>query len=901
MRSLSMAKNPDLSKRPSPAANFAAAAIAVVFAAGFVGCKSNANQATLSITIAVDSTLVSNLDTVRGTVNSSGKSTSREFVPADELHWTVFVANPTKGQLVTVTAEGVRTGSDGGSGGTVVVSYSAQASLGPGETVDVSLKLTADCSLGLVCSSGDNCDDGVCKPQPVFSGTVSDGGGLDTSVGGGAGVGARGGAMGAGGAAGGSAGAGGAGMIGGAGGTSGIGGAAGAAAASGNGGTGTPTGGAGGSPLAVGSSCAVAGDCSTGFCVDGVCCAQACSGCNACSQALTGKSDGICAPVSSGTDPHNACADQTATNQCGDDGTCDGSGACRKVSTSHQCTPPSCNGATFTSASNCDGLGSCTTPTVTMCGAFQCVATTGCKKACAAQTDCDGSSYCDTTAATCSSKKADGTACAAAVECTSGNCIDGVCCHTTCSGCNACSTALTGQASGQCLPVLAGTSAHNACTAAGTTCGEDGTCDGHGSCRFAAHGAACGSSCSGSSLTPMACDGSGACVAGTKSACPGSLVCANTTACKSSCTANSDCVTANCSGGACGPTKTAIGGKCSVSTDCVAGASCVDATCCAKSSCPTCQACNIAGSLGACFNKAPGAADAACAATSSNCMTGACNGSGACQPAAATTSCGANVCTNGPEDTTNAPGQWTTPTFQRRLCDGTTAGSAGCKLGTNQGCTGKSACASASACLTSCTRDADCLGGFYCSGNACVARIQTGQPCTHHNQCLSRVCSTSGVCVDCAGNDDCPVDTPVCCGAGGGFCAVVGVCDDYYPGANGSINCVLSGFCGNRHSICVPSTTSSDDGSCTCGQISDCPVGTICKTDGSGCFVNGGQPCVKSSDCLSGICSSNGVCGTSAAGALCANDDASTGRPTGCAGMCSPAGDGGSLPNSICM
>jgi len=83
--------------------------------------------------------------------------------------------------------------------------------------------------------------------------------------------------------------------------------------------------------LTNGSKCTTAGACSSGFCVDGVCCDKACAKCNACSQNLTGKADGTCAPATSGTDPHESCADETDANECGNDGNCDGSGACRKV------------------------------------------------------------------------------------------------------------------------------------------------------------------------------------------------------------------------------------------------------------------------------------------------------------------------------------------------------------------------------------------------------------------------------------------------------------------------------------------------------------------------------------------------------------------------------------------
>ena len=47
--------------------------------------------------------------------------------------------------------------------------------------------------------------------------------------------------------------------------------------------------------LANGSACGGASQCSSGFCSDGVCCDQPCSGgCDACSVAAGGSSNGVC-------------------------------------------------------------------------------------------------------------------------------------------------------------------------------------------------------------------------------------------------------------------------------------------------------------------------------------------------------------------------------------------------------------------------------------------------------------------------------------------------------------------------------------------------------------------------------------------------------------------------------
>jgi hypothetical protein len=63
-----------------------------------------------------------------------------------------------------------------------------------------------------------------------------------------------------------------------------------------------------------GQSCATDDECTNGFCTDGVCCDTACEGtCEACSAARTGAANGVCAPVTSGTDPDDECADSTCS------------------------------------------------------------------------------------------------------------------------------------------------------------------------------------------------------------------------------------------------------------------------------------------------------------------------------------------------------------------------------------------------------------------------------------------------------------------------------------------------------------------------------------------------------------------------------------------------------------
>src|SRR5690606_28723595 len=62
-------------------------------------------------------------------------------------------------------------------------------------------------------------------------------------------------------------------------------------------------------PCALGASCTIEDDCTTGFCTDGLCCETMCFGvCEACN--LAGM-EGTCTPHPQGTDPDDDCAPLT--------------------------------------------------------------------------------------------------------------------------------------------------------------------------------------------------------------------------------------------------------------------------------------------------------------------------------------------------------------------------------------------------------------------------------------------------------------------------------------------------------------------------------------------------------------------------------------------------------------
>ena len=112
---------------------------------------------------------------------------------------------------------------------------------------------------------------------------------------------------------------------------------------------------------AIGTQCTDGTQCRSSFCVDGVCCANACLGpCRSCNQP---NNDGMCQPYAQGSDPAGEC----------------------------------------TGGMTCNGAGACGSPVGGL--------------------------------------KPNGQLCAAGNECTSGFCVDGVCCNNACDGqCRTCET-----------------------------------------------------------------------------------------------------------------------------------------------------------------------------------------------------------------------------------------------------------------------------------------------------------------------------------------------------------------------------------------------------------------------------------------------------------------------------
>jgi len=606
-----------------------------------------------------------------------------------------------------------------------------------------------------------------------------------------------------------------------------------------------------------GSSCTMAIECSSGYCEGGICCNTGCAAtCMTCAT-------GTCLAVAAGTAPTPAtqCTDMGGSS-CGTDGKCDGAGACRKYAAGTNCGGAGCTGSTLSSPRSCDGMGTCRAATTSSCAPYQCGTNNACKTTCTTSAaDCTMGNTC--VAMSCG-KIPIGGSCPSGLgtDCASGFCVNNVCCNTACTGtCTSCS--LTGSV-GTCSPIAAGNPplvASQCPATAPSTCGTDGTCDGAGACRKHVSGTQCaGPMCMNATtaLSPRNCDGAGTCAAATPVPC-GKYNCDSTAnACKSTCTADTDCVAPNiCNANACNLKP--IGTACTMAAECDSGF-CAQGFCCNQACTGTCKSCAITGSVGTCSNVANGTAPTPatqCATTvSTTCLTdGMCDGAGACRNWASGTQCAPATCT----------GSTQTP---QRTCDGAGV----CKTVTSVACNPYLCDTATPTCKTTCATNADCVATNSCVNNAC-GLLANGQPCTTANQCATNICAQgyccgtacSGTCVSCAlsGNlgactsvpagadplNQCTDQTAATCGTDG-TCNGGGACRKYASGTT----CIAASCTGstltpastcNTSNACVTPATQScgayacGTGACktTCSSNSDCSgspyvcVGTTCSTN----------------------------------------------------------------------
>jgi hypothetical protein len=284
-----------------------------------------------------------------------------------------------------------------------------------------------------------------------------------------------------------------------------------------------------------GQPCTSQGQCSSSYCVDGVCCSAACSGqCQACD--VTG-SEGTCAAV---VGPPRGVRAPCVSNDKTCEGSCDGSKSdgCTYPGVSTVCTPAKCATGVATLAQTCAGDGSCGPLQEQVCAPYVCGGAK-CAGNCTADTDCPGGNYCS--ADVCVTKLLPGTPCAGASQCGTNFCVDGVCCDKTCGRqCEACNAP---SSVGRCVTVVG--RPHGVRPTCGGTAACEGLCNGTDPnvCRFPATLTACGDDFCATGVTRLAptCNGAGTCIASDTQDCfPGACNQAGT-GCAATCTTQDDC------------------------------------------------------------------------------------------------------------------------------------------------------------------------------------------------------------------------------------------------------------------------------------------------------------------------------------------------------------------------
>ena len=319
---------------------------------------------------------------------------------------------------------------------------------------------------------------------------------------------------------------------------------------------------AGGGTKGRAESCSCGGECRSGYCVGNVCCDSACTdGCKACNLP---SSLGVCAFVPSGvrpTSPSFCAADTPST--CGQDGTCDGVGACRKYEDGTLCKNGTCDGDGVVNAKACDGKGSCSVNVNAPCAPYSCdPKTSQCAGQCSTNALCAAGQTCS--AGRCGFKL-NGFLCSSDDDCASGHCADGYCCNVACTG--ACLSCKEAGFVGRCKLLGAGVPDSRCPANDVSTCDTTGLCDGAGACALFPENTPCGAASCAASLTQntaRVCDGQGTCR-------DAQVI---------------DCAPFLCSRGACN-------GSCLVDADCESGHQCVITS----SKGPT---------LGSCGKKKPG-------------------------------------------------------------------------------------------------------------------------------------------------------------------------------------------------------------------------------------------------------------------------------------------------------
>lgn len=253
-------------------------------------------------------------------------------------------------------------------------------------------------------------------------------------------------------------------------------------------------------------SCADGDDCSSDVCTAGVCSNPNAPAGTTCNDTLyctrTDRCDGLRNCVGTGdscddmsactidvcTEATDSCTNTVTADRCIIGGECVANGAIHPAYPCLTCDPvrsttdwsaraagttcgaANCAGGRLSPEATCTAAGACTRGAPTMCAAGYCSSLTSCQMMCE-EGRCPGATFCGPSGV-CEPRRANSSTCSSGDVCASGNCIDGVCCETTCDGtCLSC--ALEGTA-GTCTAVAEGQDPDGEC--AGGFCSGSGRC-----------------------------------------------------------------------------------------------------------------------------------------------------------------------------------------------------------------------------------------------------------------------------------------------------------------------------------------------------------------------------------------------------------------------------------------
>jgi hypothetical protein len=487
-----------------------------------------------------------------------------------------------------------------------------------------------------------------------------------------------------------------------------------------------------------------------------------------------------------------------------------------------------------------------------------------------------------------------GVPCAASTQCTSGNCIDGVCCSTPCGGgardLQACSNVygtIPGLVNGTCKTLVAGDACGslttvNPCSWRGTVVNGGNNCPNPPGGSSACFPCATSADCSG---------GFPICVGGACVSCTGDN--------GSGATAPCPITTPACTNGLCTQCSATNATACTG-----AAATCDVAT-------GTCAGCN--GDKGSGATRACRSGAAPACLPSGLCVECSATNTSSCTGNAPTCDTASNTCAACNGDNGTAATQ-ACPTSANPYCNLTGGGVGSCgKCATVADCAVGHAgltCTASGACANVCTTDAMCApNGFCTDALVCVAKAANGQllpsaapvnaTCTVANgarACTSGVCDTVDNLCGLPNGSTCG-PPPVNAECRSGICSAA----DNKCGAATGDPCVAQTDC--RSLICPPSNkcgncaTDTACGTTTSGKVCD-DLAKLCE---NGCRGTGGNGCAAGLHCTSTDatigkcvpCLTDANCGSATSGQVCNDVDA-------CQSGCRGSGGNGCAAGETC-